>query len=285
MTTADGSGRPLVPVDQVQQALVLPVTRTSIAARVSTQTTTANNEVHIPIVTGDPSTDWVAEGEEINPSNSTFNEITVTPSKVAGLTVISRELAEDSTPGATDIISAGLSRDIVTKIDAAYFGALAAPAPSGLGALTGVTAVDAGDSWEAVTIDPFIVAMSNAATVGATITAFVTNPADELALARLKQATGSNLPLLEVTRPTDTDAPVRTIAGVPLYVTTAVAPGTVWGIPQAFSQFVLRESAELAVDQSAFFTSDRVAIRATMRVGFAFPYPQAVQHITLSTGA
>jgi len=42
----------------------------------------------------------------------------------------------------------------------------------------------------------------------------------------------------------------------------------------------VRNDVELAIDGSAFFTSDRTAIRATMRVAFAFPHAAAVQRIS-----
>lgn len=32
----------------------------------------------------------------------------------------------------------------------------------------------------------------------------------------------------------------------------------------------------VAVDRSAFFTSDRIAVRVTVRVGFGFPHEEAV---------
>jgi hypothetical protein len=40
--------------------------------------------------------------------------------------------------------------------------------------------------------------------------------------------------------------------------------------------------AEVAVDRSAFFTSDRVAVRVVLRVSFAFPHEQAVVKIVPS---
>lgn len=36
------------------------------------------------------------------------------------------------------MVGAGLARDIARKVDDAFFGAMASPAPAGLGALSGV---------------------------------------------------------------------------------------------------------------------------------------------------
>ena len=44
--------------------------------------------------------------------------------------------------------------------------------------------------------------------------------------------------------------------------------------------FVIRQDASVVTDSSVFFTSDRVAIRATLRVSFGFPYPLAITKVT-----
>ncbi len=92
----------------------------------------------MPLVTADPTAAWVAEGADIPLSDSTRSEITVVPRKVAGLTVVSREPANNSSPAAANVVGDGLARDIPRRVDAAWFGALVAPAPSGLGALSGI---------------------------------------------------------------------------------------------------------------------------------------------------
>jgi hypothetical protein len=42
---------------------------------------------------------------------------------------------------------------------------------------------------------------------------------------------------------------------------------------------VVRQDAQVESDRSVFFTSDRVAVRATLRVGFGFPSPAAIVKI------
>ena len=111
------------------------------------------------------------------------------------------------------------------------------------------------------------------------ITAFVTSPATALALGTVKEygAVGSNKALLQAD-PTKPSA--RVINGVPLYVSPAVAADLVWAIPRQHSLFVLRQDATVVTDTSVFFTSDRVAIRATLRVTFAFPHPMSIVKVT-----
>ncbi len=265
--------------EQVAQLIDLPVAAQSVAFQVSQVIETGSTTTRFPMLTDDPSAAWTAEGAEIAPSDPTTDDLEVTPLKIAGLTVITNEMAADSSPAAADLIGQGVARDIAHKIDAAYFGTAGASTvqPKGLGDLAGTTAVDAGAAW--ANLDPFEQAKVNAEVLGAPLTAFVANPADALLLAQLKEATGSNKHLLQ---PDPTLPTRRTIGGVQLFVSPAVTAGTVWGIPRTRSLLVRRTGTTLEVDRSAYFTSDKTAIRATSRVGFGFPQAAAVQEITLS---
>ena len=263
--------------DQIGELVVRPVQAESVAAQVSTVVTTGSHRYRIPLVLGDPSAAWVEEGAEIAPTDAAIDELEVIPPKLAGLTIISRELAEDSSPAAQEVVGQGLARDIARKLDTAFFSSVATPAPPGLADLVGVSTVTAGTAW--ADADPFAEAIFAAEAVGATLTSFVANPTDALALVQLKAGTGSNQPLLGVD---PSVAPKRSIQGVALWTSPYVAAGTVWGIPQARVQVVMREDTRLEVDRSVFFTSDRVAVKATMRVGFAFPHPQAVVKVSLT---
>lgn len=268
MTTASGNAS-FLPTD-TGELIVRPVTAASIATTVSTVVTTGADVFRIPVVSADPTAAWVAEGAEITPADATLTEAVVNFKKLAGLTIVSNEMVADATPEAARVIGDGLARDIARKLDVAYFANTTTNGPSGLLSIT-PSVVDTGASWTGV--DPFTEAIYAAAAQGAGIDAWVTNPADALTLAKVKQATGSNLPLLQ---PDPTQPSRRMISGVPVFTSTAVGAGTAWGIPKDRVFVVIRNDVDLQVDKSAFFTSDRTAIRATMRVGFAFPHPLAV---------
>ena len=102
------------------------------------------------------------------------------------------------------------------------------------GSLTTAT-LDAGDSWS--NLDWAEEAKSEAEQVHTMLTEFVANPATALALAELKEQTGSNKSLLGP-RP---DTGINRVIGVPLYVSPSVANNTLWGIPQPHSIFVLHQ--------------------------------------------
>src|SRR5690606_9459256 len=194
--------------------IVKPVSRDSLAYQLSTVVQTGANEFHIPILGEDPTAAFVAEGAEITPDDVTLSEGVVKPAKVAGLSIVSREMANDSSPAAQDIIGQAIARDMIRAIDAAYFGNVASPAPAGLGSLSGVTEVAGTEGGAHTNLDLFEEAILNAETNGTPLTAFVASKATAKSLLNLKDESGSNRPLLGV----DASSPTRrTILGVPLY--------------------------------------------------------------------
>ena len=255
--------------------VIQPALQASVFAQVASTVQTNSTRYRIPIVSADPTASWVAEGAEITPSDPTLTELTVTPAKVAGLSIISRELADDSNPAAAQVVGDGLARDIARRIDQAAFAGLAAPAPAGLSTLSGVQTYVNASAF--TNLDFAAQAISKAEDVGAKITAFITSPATALALATIKQSSGSNQPVLgmDVSNPTG-----RQILGVPLYVSQYVAANTLWAIDGTRSWLVVRDDATVEADRSVYFTSDRVAVKATMRAGFGFVHAQSVVKVT-----
>ena len=179
--------------------------------------------MRFPVVKTDPTTAWTAEGSEINISDQDLDEIDCVREKLADLTIISSELADDSDPSALDVVGQGLVRDHQTRLDAAFFGNTTTHGPNGLGSLTGVQHVDAGSTLD--NLDTFAEAISLAKQVGATLTAFVMNPADMLTLATVKVAETWAQPLLGI----DPSSPAKRSAQVvPLQWSRAVPEGTNW---------------------------------------------------------
>ncbi|CAM2884991.1 phage capsid protein [Mycobacterium intermedium] len=267
--------------EQVGELVIQPLIVNSVAGQVLTPVTTSSHEYRIPVVTDDPSASWTAEGEEIDVSDAGIDEELVTPKKLAALTVITRELANDSSPAAVDVVGQGIVRDLIRKTDQALFTATTPDGPGGIPGISGVSTVDAEGDY--ANIDPFSDAVYTAEQHNGVITAFVTNPATAMKLARLKSGTDLNTPLLQA----DPTMPgKRQILGIPLltspYVTTV--DDTVWAVPKAMAYMVIREAAEVEADRSVFFTSDRVAVRAILRIGFGFPNPAAIVRITTDTG-
>jgi HK97 family phage major capsid protein len=268
---------PILSPEQVGRLVLEPLTTESVAGQVLTPVRISSHSYRVPAMTATPSASWVNEGEEIDVSDATMTEIGCTPPKLAAITVISSELANDSSPSATDAVGQAILRDITRRFDEALFSTVTAPAPAGLAALSGVTAVTAGATLGS--LDAFSDAQYAVEQVGGKITSWVTNPSTAQALSKLKQLTGSNVPLLGVD---PTAAGARTIMGVPLltspYVTATKS--VVWGISRQFAQFVIRQDASVEADRSVYWTSDRVGVRAILRAGFVFSSPSTIAKIS-----
>ena len=277
-----GAGGILRP-EEVGALVVQPVERASVAFQISNVVRTESHDFRIPVITSDATAAWTAEGSDITPSDAGVDEVNVTPKKLAALSIISNELANDSSPAAQTVVGESIAGDLARKVDSAFFGDTISNGPSGLESLTSYQFVDT-DSVPLTNVDAFSEAISKTENVGATVTAFVANASTVLALSKVKKLTsGSNEPLLQPdpTRPTR-----RQILGVPLYSVpdTVVGSGVVWAIDGSRIFVVLRQDVELVVDGSRYFESDRLGIRAVMRVSFGFPHEASIVRIAPEPG-
>ncbi|SDE45609.1 phage major capsid protein [Auraticoccus monumenti] len=278
MNTETGSA--LLRPEQVHDLIIKPLQQESAALQTATVVVTDSKDIRIPIWNADPSAAWVQEGQQIPMSDADVDELVVIPSKLAGLSKISREVAEDSSPEASEQVGLGLRGDLQVKLDAAYFGNLAAPASEGLGSLTDeVTTV----TGAFTNLDMFAEAAAGVEALGTTVDTWVARPTPPWPSVGSRRPTDPTSRCSPSTPPSPAQ-PSRIIEGRPLRVTAAVAPGLVWAILRARVHVVTRRDAEVTVDRSWFFTSDSVAVRATMRVGFGFAHPEAVALVTPGQG-
>lgn len=280
LTTSNAHG--IVVPEQLGDLVIAAAARASVALRASTVVTTASRDYRVPILTALPSSAFVAEGAELAAGDPTIDELTITPPKIGHVAPLSRELVRDSfRDGAPQIVADAQGVDIGRKVDLSFFGGNNAIANDGLGVLAGVQVVDAG---ELTNLDAFAEAQSLSEDVGGIITSFVASPTNALLLSQLKRSDGSNEPLLQST--VDPTQPIqRLILGSQLLVSPAVGDDVIWAIPQTHSLVVIREDVETEVSTDVYFTSDRVAVKTTMRVGWGWPHPAAVVKINVSEGS
>lgn len=278
LTTANSG--PILSPEQIGELVIKPLSQASVALQVSHIVQVAST-LRIPLVASDVSSGWVAEAAEIPATDLATSEIDVVPRKLAALTAISNELANDSSPAAQAIVGQSIVRDLQRKLDGAYFGNTAANTPDGLLSIT-PNAVNGGVVANGYTnLDWAESAKTNAEQHNTQITAFVCSPATALALSTIKEysAAQSNRHLLGA----DPTLPgQRIVSGVPLLTSPAVSGSTIWAIPRERSIVAMRQDASLVPDSSVFFTSDRTAVRATIRLSWAFTDPAAFSKITLT---
>ncbi|MGA5540787.1 phage major capsid protein [Mycobacterium sp. NPDC051198] len=278
LTTSNSHG--IVVPETLGELVIAAAARASVALRASTVVVTPTREYRVPVLSGLPSSSFVSEGQELSLNDATIEELTIIPAKVGHVAPLSRELVRDSfNEGAPEIVATAQGIDIAKKIDQAFFGGDNAVANDGLGALADVQEVDAGAVFN---LDAFAEAQAKSEDVGGVITSFVANPETALALAQLKRADDSNEPLLQAGISDPTQPTARQILGSQLLVSPAVDADVIWAIPQLHSLVVVREDVETEVSTDVFFTSDRVAVKTTARVGWGFPHPGAVVKINLT---
>jgi HK97 family phage major capsid protein len=238
----------------------LAVQGKSIAANSATVFNTTKFKVNFPLWVSDPAVGWYNELDTIATTDGSTGEVECTPTKTAGLFLLSNELKDDSDPAIADLAAAALSNQIARAADAAYFANTTTKGPSGLLSID-YTGVETGAAI--ANLDPFVTARYAALTAGSTLTNWIVRPAIAEALSKLKVQSGSLLPLLQFVE----DG--ITIAGLPVLVSDQVDASTLfWGIPKDHVMFVQR--AGTTVEQFPNVQQDGTWIRAISRLGLAF---------------
>ena len=241
----------------------------SVALQATTVVQTDKVGITFPIWESDPAVNWLAELATITATDGATGGVPVIPSKVGGITRLSNELADDSSPEVAELAVGGLVNQIAHAIDTAFVGNTVTNGPSGLLSIASST-VDTGASI--TNLDPFIAAVYKARSVGARLTSWVMDPTVAEAVQKLKRATGSNENLIDFTANGD-----LTICGLPVHTLPAVDADTLfWGIPEDRVVTVLRKDAEVTRSKDSGFYNDALDVRAITRVGIGFLHPAAV---------
>lgn len=241
----------------------------SIAFQAGTVVQTASETIRFPMLTADPAVGWYAENTQISLTDPTTNELVIVPKKVAGLTQISNEAADDSNPAVANQIGQSLGRSVAKKIDAAFFGNTVTNGPAGILSLSGVNVVDTG-TITLTSLDPFHQAKADALADGATLTHFILAPDVALTLAKAKAGDELNTGLL------DNVADGVTVAGVKVLISTDVAAGNAWGVDASQIIVVQRTGTTVTRSTDAAFDFDAVQVRATARVSWGFANPAGI---------
>lgn len=226
--------------------------------------------VRVPWVDLDDTVGFVAEGAPIPENSSTYNETVVQTGKIATLGKFSREQLEQ--PNAAQLVVNSLSRSVVNKANMAYLGNAADP--TGLLNVVGIT--DGGTLG--VDLDSLADAVLGIEAEGGQATHIIAAPGAWGAVAKMKGATGSAVPLLGA----GTEQAERRVLGVPVLVTSA-APADTLLVVDSSAIVSAVGSVQLARSEDAFFGSDVVGIRVTFRLGWAAMKPERIVKISTTT--
>lgn len=210
----------------------------------------------------DDTAQFTAESAEIPEANPALDEVLVYTAKITQLVRLSREQFHQQ--GTAGELSMSVQRAITKKGNQAF---LTQPKPTGSNTappagILNIPGIVQGDPITA-NLDPLIDLVAGLESNGGTPTGILLDPLAWATLRKIKTGAGRETALLGA----GTNDSVKMLLDLPVTVTSALS---------ANSGIVLDSSAiasavgpvNVATDESVYFTSDSVALRATWRIGW-----------------
>ncbi|MGZ4390039.1 MAG: phage major capsid protein, partial [Gaiellaceae bacterium] len=253
---------------------------------------TSSDTLHLPVIDADVAAAWTAEADPITPGDPTIAEVIAYPRGLKALVALSNELIADSNPSAISVVTRSMIRALALKFDlAAFEGSGVGVEVKGLKNVTGIQEVTLGvaDGAPFTDLDPFAEAIGLLAAENATATAIVLHPRTWTQLTKLKETAASVKPLMQESAGSGAQGVVRSIYGVPVYVSSQLSiTETQGGSGDASSAYVYQADQVIAVrraetrveyDRSRLFNTDQSELRAVLRMDVVVPHPKAVCRI------
>ncbi len=221
---------------------------------------------------------WRSENTLIAEVDPLYDEMTLLPTSLKSLKVLHRlsnELARNSVGNVETLIGDAFIRAIARELDSAFLaGTGAANTITGLAAQTGAAVTGlVGTPTVDVAYDAVGTAMAN----DATPTAWFMNPAVFIALHKQREGAGSGGYLLQSS---PAEAGRMTLLGIPVYVTTQLATGTV--ILADMNQVAIGRDLEPRLDvlRETYGNYDQVALRIVARMDIGALNPAGLVVLT-----
>lgn len=198
----------------------------------------------------------VAEGAEIDESIPTLSEVVVKTSKVAQLLRISRELYGQQS--AASLLSGSVSRAITMKANQILINGDTDASVTGLLDTPNIQTTDP----VGADLDGLVDLIASIEADGGTATHLVVAPSAWASLRKMKTGEGAATSLLGA----GTEDAARMLLGLPVLTTPALAPGAGLVVDKTA---IMSASGQVmvAVSEDAYFSSDSIGLRATVRFG------------------
>lgn len=289
LTTTDAS-----PIDTPELATYifdrLRPNSVMLAAGIRVMTTT-REQILWPRTVTDVTPTWTAEGDEIPDGDPAWDQLTVVPSKLGHRTVLSNESIDDAPVDLLGWVESHILRLIGLKLDIGLLegdAALGVAGVQGLKHQSGIQTIASlgTDGAALANLDPIAEAISAIEEVNASPSAIVMHPTTWMACETMKDKNDRYL-LSPAGEPTQ--APSRSLFGLPVYVTSQLSStetrgghsdtSSIYVFDSSQLVLVRRADVQIEVDRSQYFSTDETQIRAKMRCGFALPWPAAVARV------
>lgn len=219
---------------------------------------------------------FVAEGQPIEESEPDIDETVIPNGKIGVL--VKTSIEQLNQPNATELISQEIGRAMALKVNSALLNQAlpVSPAvlpPAGIKAqgTTVATAISGN-------LDGLVDAVSMIEDLpGGNASHIIASSFAWAELQKLKTATGSNQPLVN---PTPVEAFKRSILGIPVLIDSSLAANQLVVLDKNKVQSVYG-SVKVSTSEHAFFSSDVIGIKATIRFGAQVTDSLAVQVMTV----
>ncbi|GAB3253347.1 hypothetical protein GCM10027425_12530 [Alteromonas gracilis] len=222
--------------------------------------------VRVPWVADDGVAGFVPEGTVIPDHEAAFTETVVRTGKIATLGKFSRE--QMAQPNAARLIVNAMRRSVVKKANTAFLANAADP--DGLLSLAGIT--DGGDLGD--NLDTLNDALTLIESDGGQASHIIASPGAWAAVSKMKTGTGSAATLLGA----GTEVSQRRVLSTPVLTTSAMPADTLLIVDSSSILSVVGD-LQTARSEDAFFSSDVVAVRVTLRLGWAAMHPERIVKI------
>lgn len=229
----------------------------------------------------DDAASFTAEGGTINESDPGLDEVLVHTAKITQLVRLSQEQYRQA--GTANELSQSVQRAIVKKANQAFLTQVA-PTPPANAPSTGLINVTGIEDGGAVAdnLDALVDLVADLESNGGTPSGIILDPLAWASLRKFKTATGSEVGILGA----GTADAQKMLLDLPVTVTNALSSNSGLVIDKTAIASAVGP-VQVATDESIYFTSDGVALRATWRIGWNIVRPNRIGKFTVTapTGA
>ena len=275
MTTQTTATFPTLQQTEIQSLLVQPLESESVFLTSGPKIVDTNGPIRIPRIASGLTVGFVGEGAQIPESSVGLDEVSMLPSTLKSLKVISRvtsEVLRSSAQSLDAILKQRLATDTAKALDVALFtGNGNANTIKGLlnqtGVATGVLDATKTDSL----LDGIGIARANEVKPNR----WFLSPADYLSIRKIKDTSGKY-----ILQPDLTATGQEVLFGVPVTVTAQIPTGKAVLADMNLVAVARDMAPSITVDSSRYFDTDEVALRVVTRYDLALLQPKAVTILT-----
>lgn len=275
MATQTTATFPTLQQTEIQSLLVQPLESESVFLASGPKIIDTNGPIRIPRIASGLTVGFVGEGAQIPESSVGLDEVSMLPSTLKSLKVISRvtsEVLRSSAQSLDTILKQRLATDTAKALDVALFtGTGTGNTIKGLlnqtGVATGVLDATKTDSL----LDGIGIARANEVKPNR----WFLSPADYLAIRKIKDTSGKY-----ILQPDLTATGQEVLFGVPVTVTAQIPTGKAVLADMNLVAIARDMAPSITVDSSRYFDTDEVALRVVTRYDLALLQPKAVTILT-----